>query len=251
MAMGFALKKLLSALLMPLSLVAILLVVGCWCLWFKRYRAARWMVTSGVVLLLVTSCTAISDLSLLPLEEQYPKWDGQSSNLAYVVIMGASQSDAPRLPVTNRPNAAAIYRLLEGIAVYRANPGCKLLLSGGEKHAPLMAKVAATIGIPAADIVLQQRSHDTEDEVALLEPMVRGKSFAVVTSAAHLLRTMQLFEAAGLHPQPVPAHFLDRENPHPNWRDFGLPNTDSLARAEFALHEYLGLAWLRLKAWFS
>lgn len=247
--MGFALKKLLSACLMPLSLIAFLLLVGCFCLWFKRYRSARWFVTGGVVLLLFTSCTAISDLSLLPLEERYPKWDGRSSNLALVVVMGAGESDAPRLPQTNRPNTAAVYRLLEAIAVYRTNPGSKLLLSGGDKHVPLMASVAATIGIPTQDLVLQARSHDTEDEVALLAPMVKGQRFAVVTSAAHLPRTMQLFHAVGLDPQPVPAHFLDRENPHPNWRDYGLPNTDSLARTEFALHEYLGLAWLQVKDW--
>lgn len=236
---------------MPLSLAALLLILGCCCLWLKRYRGARWFVTCGLVLLLVSSCTAISDLSLLPLEEQYPKWDGKPSSLALVVVMGASQSDAPRLPITNRPNSAAVYRMLEAIAVYRANPGSKLLLSGGEKHVPLMAQVASTIGIPPIDIVLQQRAHDTEDEVALLAPMVRGQRFAVVTSAAHMPRTVQLFHSAGLYPQPVPAHFLDRENPHPNWRDFGLPNADSLARTEFAVHEYLGLAWLQIKTWFD
>ncbi len=249
MSTGFALKKLLSACLMPLTLIAFLLFAGCFCLWLKRYRAARWYVTSSLALLLVTSCTAISDLSLLPLEEQYPKWDGKSSDLALVVVMGASQSDAPRLPMTNRPNTAAVYRLLEAIAVYRANPGSKLLLSGGESHVPLMAQLATAIGVPATDVLLQQHSHDTEDEVDLLAPLVRGRHFAVVTSAAHLPRTIQLFHAAGLYPQAVPTHFLDRENPHPNWRDFGLPNTDSLARAEFALHEYLGLTWLQLKEW--
>jgi uncharacterized SAM-binding protein YcdF (DUF218 family) len=248
-AMGFALKKIVSACLMPLSLIALLLLIGCCCLWFKRYRGARWFVGGGVFLLLFTSCTAVSDLSLLPLEERYPKWDGRSSDLALVVVMGASQSDAPRLPQTNRPNTAAVYRLLEAIAVYRTNPGSKLLLSGGEDHVPLMARVASAIGIPVRDLVLQARSHDTEDEVALLAPMVAGQRFAVVTSAAHLPRTMQLFRAAGLDPQPVPAHFLDRENPHPNWRDYGLPNTDSLARTEFAMHEYLGLAWLQIKNW--
>jgi uncharacterized SAM-binding protein YcdF (DUF218 family) len=250
-AMSFALKKLLGACLMPLSLVAFLLLIGCCCLWFKRYRGARWFVTGGVLLLLFTSCTAISDLSLLPLEERYPKWDGRSSDLALIVVMGASQADAPRLPQTNRPNTAAVYRLLEAIAVYRANPGSKLLLSGGAKHVPLMASVAVTVGIPARDLVLQARAHDTEDEVALLAPLVEGQRFAVVTSAAHLPRTMQLFHAAGLDPQPVPSHFLDRENPHPNWRDYALPNTDSLARTEFAVHEYLGLAWLQIKGWMN
>ena len=82
--MGFALKKMLAALLMPLSLVILLLMIGCCCLWLKRYRSARWLVTSGLLLLLVISCTAISDLSLLALEEQYPKWNGKASGLALI-----------------------------------------------------------------------------------------------------------------------------------------------------------------------
>lgn len=239
--------------LMPLPLASLLLIVGCLLLWRGRVRWGRGLVTGGVTLLLLASCTAISDLSLLPLEEAYPKWDGVAHGLAYVVVMGASQGDAPRLPLTNRPNTAAVYRLLEGIAVYRANPGSKLILSGGtgthEPHAVLMAQVATRLGVPFSDIRLQTESLDTEQEAALIAPMVMDRPFAVVTSAAHMSRTMLSFDKVGLHPLPIPTHFLDRNNPHPNWRDFALPNTDSLARSEFVLHEYLGLAWMKIKAW--
>src|SRR5690606_12974751 len=255
MAIGFILKKVLAGLLMPLTLIVLLLVVGCACLWLKRYRAARWFVSGGGALLVLVSCTAISDLSLLRLEEQYPKWDGKPSGLALVVVMGASHGDAPRLSLTNRPNTAAVYRLLEGIAVYRANAGSKLVFSGGNggetQHARLMAEVALAIGIPPRDILMQTLSHDTEQEVAALAPLVRDKRFAVVTSAAHMPRAMLEFHAQGLSPQPVPTHFLNRNNPHPNWRDRSFPSVDGIARAEFATHEYLGLLWLQMKGWFE
>ena len=253
--MEFALKKVLGTMLMPLPLASLLLIVGCLLLWRGRLRWGRGLVTGAVTLLLLASCTAISDLALLPLEEKYPKWDGHNHGVQYVVVMGASQGDAPRLPQTNRPNTAAVYRLLEGVAVYRAHPGSKLILSGGNgsdaPHALLMAGVAMRIGVPAHDILLQTTSQDTEAETALLAPMVGQSPFAVVTSAAHMPRTMMSFERFGLHPLPVPTHFLDRDNPHPHWRDLASPNPDSLARSEFALHEYLGLAWLHLKTLFQ
>ncbi len=248
---GIAIKKFLSAWLMPLPLSVLLMLIGCLGLW-RRRRSAPWWLGSGLLVLLLASCTAISDLLLLPLEERYPKWDGSGAQLDCVVAMGASQADAPRLPLTNRPNTAAVYRLLEAIAVYRANPGSKLILSGGtgerEPHAELMARVANSIGVPEQDILLQTESHNTEDEVTQLQPLLAGKKFAVVTSAAHMPRTMALFEAAGMHPLPAPTHFLDRDNPHPNWRDFTRPNPDALARSEFAAHEYLGLLWLQIKS---
>ena len=250
---ALTLKKFISAWLMPLPLSVLMLVIGCICMWVRRERLGRWLITIATALLVLASCTAISDLLLLPLEERYPKLRAPAANIDFVVVMGAGQSDAPRLPLTNRPNAAAVYRLLEGIAIYRANPDSKLVLSGGGEHessAVLMANVAMAIGIPTADIVLQTESRDTEQEVRLLAPIVKNRRFAVVTSAAHMPRTMALFEAAGLHPIPAPTHFLDRNNPHPNWRDFILPDTESLARAEFAMHEYLGSMWLKLKSWF-
>lgn len=244
---GFVFKKFISAWLMPLPLSVLLITIGCILLWCKREKAGRRFATTGLLILIICSCTAISDLALLPLEESYPKWEGQPNQAEFVVVMGASQSDAPRLPLTNRPNSAAIYRLMEGIAIYRANPDCKLILSGGPETTAVLAKVALSIGIPAQDLILQSDSHDTEEEVGLLKPIIQVHRFVVVTSAAHMPRTMALFRAVGLSPIAAPTHFLDRNNPHPNWRDFMLPDTQSLERAEFAMHEYLGLLWLKIK----
>jgi uncharacterized SAM-binding protein YcdF (DUF218 family) len=249
--MEMLLSNFIDAWLMPLPIALILLGLGCLALWRQRNRSGRLLVSVSWLLLVLVSCTAISDLMLLPLEERYPKWNGQGDNLAFVVVMGAGQQDAPRLPETNRLNSAAVYRLLEGIAVYRANPGSKLILSGGsgesEPSAVMMSRVAQTIGIDAADILLQPFPRNTEQEVRLLAPMVGRQRFAVITSAAHMPRTMSLFAAAGLQPLPAPTHFMDRLNPHPSWRDFSAPNADNLIRAQFALHEYLGMLWLKLK----
>ncbi|MFT3931691.1 MAG: ElyC/SanA/YdcF family protein [Spongiibacteraceae bacterium] len=245
------LKKFISAWLMPLPFSVLLLVAGCIFLWCKREKLGRGLVTLGLAVLVICSCTAVSDLALLRLEERYPKWNGRPNQAEFVVVMGAAQSDAPRLPLTNRPNTAAIYRLMEGIAIYRANPGSKLIISGGPETTLVLTKVAVSMGIAEHDLNLQAGSFDTEEEVGLLKPMVQGHRFVVVTSAAHMPRTMTLFHAAGLDPIPAPTHFLDRNNPHPNWRDFMLPDTESLERTEFALHEYLGLLWLQVKSWFG
>jgi uncharacterized SAM-binding protein YcdF (DUF218 family) len=238
--------------LMPLPLAVVLLGLACVALWWRRSSASGPVLASAAWLVLVlASCSAVSDLLLLPLEERYPKWNGADDDLAFVVVMGAAQQQTPRLPETNRLNTPGVYRLLEGIAIYRANPSSKLIVSGAggeqESFAAVAARVAELTGVPVADILQQPWSHNTEQEVALLKPMVGDRRFAVVTSAAHMPRTMQLFEAAGLHPVAAPTHFLDRYNPHPNWGDWSAPSVASLERAQFALHEYVGLAWLWLK----
>lgn len=243
--------------LMPLPLIVLLLGAGCALLWWRRSsNGGRLLASAAWLVLVAVSCTAVSDLALLPLEERYPKWNGANDELAFVVVLGASaQDETPRLPETNLLNTAGTYRLLEGIAIYRANPGSKLILSGGsgrkEPFAVVAARVAKAIGVPAGDILLQQAGHNTEQEVGLLAAMIGQQRFAVVTSAAHMPRTMQLFAAAGVAPLAAPTHFLDRYNPHPNWRDFSSPSAASLDRAAFALHEYVGLAWLCVKGLFD
>jgi uncharacterized SAM-binding protein YcdF (DUF218 family) len=242
---------------MPLQLVVLLLGVGCVLLWWRRSSASgRVLVSAAWLLLFAASCTAVSDLALLPLEERYPKWSGANEELAFVVVLGAgAQDETPRLPDTNLLNTAGTYRLLEAIAIYRANPGSKLVLSGRggsrEPFAVVAARVAQAIGVPAEDIRLQPEGHNTEQEAGLLAAMLGQQRFAVVTSAAHMPRAMQLFAAAGVQPLPAPAHFLDRYNPHPNWSDRTAPSVASLERAEFALHEYLSLTWLWLKGVFA
>lgn len=238
---------------MPLPLVVLLLGLACALLWWRRTSASgRLFASAAWLVLVVTCCTALSDMLLLPLEERYPKWNGANEELAFVVVLGASaQDETPRLPESNLLNTAGTYRLLEAIAIYRANPGSKLIVSGGggrkEAFAAVAARVAQALGVPADDIRVQPAGHNTEQEVELLMPMVGQQRFAVVTSAAHMPRTMKLFAAAGLQPLAAPAHFLDRYNPHPNWRDWSAPSVASLERAQFALHEYLSMTWMWLK----
>jgi len=249
---AFTLKEILGSWLMPLPLALTLLVVGCVGLWWRYPRSGRWLVTIGALVLGLSSLEIAQTSLLYPLETRYPKWQPEAGqHFAYVVVMGAAHADLPRLPLSNRLNEAAVYRLVEAISVYRSQPGAKLILSGGgtqpETKAEIMWRVARQLGVPEQDMILQIGSHDTEEEVGLLKPIIGAAPFAVVTSAVHMPRTMELFEHAGLHPLPVPTHFLERDEPY----YLGWPRSENLVGSEFAMHEYLGQLWLRLKALFG
>ena len=252
---AFEVKKFISGWLMPLPFSILLVAIGCCCLWFHRERIGRWLVTAGLLFLLVSSSSSLFDHLLYGMERTYPVWREHDAHLAYVVVMGAGNSDSHTLPLTDRPDTAAVYRLLEGIAVYRANPGSKLVLSGLGSHyvphAELMARVAFSIGVPEGDVITQDESMDTEQEVSLLASIVRDKAFAVVTSAYHMPRTIELFNAVGLHPLAVPTNFLNQMNAVPDWFELYVPDPKALDRADFVVHELLGRLWLRAKKLFD
>ena len=196
----------------------------------------------------VASLDPVAAGLLSPLESRYSKLRGTVEDVRYVVVMGAAHFDHPILPLSNRPNNAAAYRLLEGISLYRRHPGSRLVLSGGdnqpEPHAEILARVARNLGVPEADMVLQQGSRDTADEAARLIEMLGPEGLIVVTSAAHMPRTLFWFARLGAHPTPAPTHFLGRVQ----GAGWAWPSLANLERTTFAWHEYLGLAWARLTA---
>lgn len=65
----------------------------------------------------------------------------------------------------------------------------------------------------------------------------------VVTHAAHMLRSLEAFERAGMHPYPAPTIFTSGDGGQGilDW----LPSIGGLAESTYALHEQLGRVWYR------
>ena len=72
----------------------------------------------------------------------------------------------------------------------------------------------------------------------------------LVTQAFHMSRARQLFEAAGLEVIPAPTDFKgSRDGPLETF-DF-LPQAKAIQTSYYALHEWLGLAWISLASLLS
>ena len=72
------------------------------------------------------------------------------------------------------------------------------------------------------------------------------QSRALVTSAWHMPRAASLFRKAGVDFAPCPADFISRGNLRFRWVDLTW-DSESLERSTLALHEWIGLLWLRLR----
>lgn len=260
--MIFMVKKIVSQFLNPVSIGLEILVLGLFCLWAtKRQRLGKIVVTLGTMFLLLLSLSFIPAKLLTPLEGRYPallhpealSWQG-SANAAspkWVVVLGGGHVSDPRLPVNSQISQAALGRVVEGVRLYKAIPGSKLLLSGGGTHDPVpeadvMARIAVFLGVKPQDITLERDSRDTEDEAVMIAKMVGAQKIILVTSAAHMPRSVALFKKHGLQPIPAPADYLVKQA-----RGFDLdrffPNAGPLRQVESAWHEYLGLAWAWLR----
>lgn len=241
------LKGALGKVLMPFPMALTGLLLGL--VVARRFpRFSRWLMGGALALLLLSAWDPVASGLLHPLESRYGKLRGQIDDVRYVVVMGAAHYDHPVLPLSNRPNDAALYRLIEGISIYRRHPGSRLVLSGSDRqpeaHAEILARVARELGVPSGDIVLQQGSRDTAEEAERLVALLGTEGMVVTTSAAHMARTLYWFRHFGADPVPAPTHFMSRVQGSP----WAWPSLGNVERTTFAWHEYLGLLWAWITA---
>ena len=133
-------------------------------------------------------------------------------------MLGGGHVSDPRLPANSQISAAALGRVVEGVRLHKAVPGSKLLLSGGAVFDPVpeaevMAQIAVLLGVKPQDIRLESDSRDTAEEAEIIAKMIGREKFILVTSAAHMPRSMALFRRRGLQPIPAPADFRAPEDP--------------------------------------
>ena len=251
--MGFILKKIAGALLMPLPALLLVGMVG-WVLWARgRWRrTGQGLVAASLLILSLVALSPVADALVRPLERSVPAFPGDSVD--FVVVLGSGHVSDAALPLSARLSSTALARLVEGVSIATAQPWSRLVLSGWggadpKPNADVYRETAAALGFPEVRMILDPRPRDTRQEAELLAPLLRGRPFALVTSASHMPRALALFRAQGLEPIPAPTGHLSKVSPSLDLLDF-VPDENALARARFAWHEILGRLWARLAGGF-
>ncbi|GAB1410519.1 envelope biogenesis factor ElyC [Desulfovibrionales bacterium] len=246
--LGFILKKAVAAACMPLGVCLLFLGAALVYALLRRPREAIAPCVLGTFLLYFFSLQTVATLLVSPLERQYPPLhlaasDPLRERIKWVVVLGSGHWTGPDLPAAANLDESALFRLVEGIRLARQLPQAVLVLSGGryrdeQSNAQVMAAAATDLGFDPGRMLLEDTSLDTHDEAMRLKDIVGADPFVLVTSAAHMLRAVKLFEHLGLSPVPAPALFHAKGEP-----ETFAPYPDNLHTAHLALHEYLGLAW--------
>jgi uncharacterized SAM-binding protein YcdF (DUF218 family) len=257
----FWLKKLVSSFLMPVPLCLALLVLG---LLLgrnsRRSGTGRRLVFAAAFVLLFFSNRFVCTKLLRPLEVQNPAIPEftaaapVSEGLAscrFVVVLGSGNCEMPGISATSQLSASGLARIVEAVRILRVLPNARLIVSGpGEpghrSHAAVLALAAESLGIDSARIILIDTARDTEDESFAVARLVGSGRTALVTSAWHMPRAAHLFRRAGVAFVPCPADFASRTDIHLHWSDFGW-DIESLERSTLAVHERIGLLWLKLR----
>lgn len=255
MELGFILKKLISMWLMPLPFCCLIILFGL-TLSYWRAHIGRAIAFSGIALLMLFSWQPFADSVLYPLESEYPSFSIHQIDkqpVEAIVVLGNCHQVNKNIPPMAQLCGTGLYRLMEGYRIWQANPEAELLLSGyagdeSRPYAEVAGEIALSLGVPKNKIRLFPTAQDTQQEAELTAPFLKGKTFALVTSASHMQRSMKWFqqqEVDGIYLKPIaaPAHFAAKET-STNWKI----TTHALIKTERSWYELLGRAWAAIKS---
>lgn len=252
----FLFKKISGLLLSPLTICIILLVSGLFLLFIKkRQRTGKFIVSLGVVFLLLMSYNTIPDMALGALEHKFQplKINESLSDVRWIAVLGGGHISDKNLPAASRLSNESLARLVEGITIHKKLPQSRMILSGGKVYASVsesksMADLAIELGIGKNGIVEESAGLDTEDQAVLIKKIVGKDRFILVTSAYHMPRATAIFQKQGMNPVPAPSgHRVKNKETMDPFMFF--PDSGRIEKMELAVHEYLGLLWDKIKGW--
>ncbi len=248
---------LLASFLRPSLLLELCCAAALLNLWRKRQekRGRLLLLTVPFVAKLVLSVPAVGHWTAGSLEWRYPPLPARPADAEAIVVLSGDvlQPDPGRSRAELGPST--LYRCLRAAELYHEGKPCPVLLSGGrvDPHAPVacadaMADFMPRLGVPAADLIVENGSRTTYENATACAALLRERGIGrvvLVTEAAHLARALGCFRKLGVDAVPAgsgyratglraePSYWL----PHP----LGAFGTDVVA------HEWLGIAWYWLR----
>jgi uncharacterized SAM-binding protein YcdF (DUF218 family) len=221
-------------------------------------RLQRWgrrSLTGLLPLYLFLSLPIGADIVAAPLRWQYGSLASAESAAGVDTIVAlttgslvykASGFEVDEMGLFTSQNAmetARVYRMLGSPAVL-ATGG--MIVAGLQRSAEseLMADGLVRLGIPRDRILLETRSHNTEEQAANTGEMLRKrgtKRFVLVTDSDHMTRAIATFRALGLDPVPSVAA-LTCTTP-PGILNRLRPSVGAYRLSDHACYEYFALAY--------
>ena len=158
----------------------------------------------------------VGQLTLRPLEERFPQPD-LPARIDGIILLGGSvhtEMTADRgQPVLN----SAAERITEFVALARRYPEARLVFTGGSgfvfagdlREADVIRDVLDGLGFDISRIAFERELRNTYENAVFSRPLVNpepGETWLLITSAAHMPRSVGIFRRAGW---PVLAYPVD------------------------------------------
>lgn len=243
------LAKLFWFLFSPLSVVIGLLLIGLLAGMMRRRRLSGWLIGSATALLLVASTTNLGLLLVRPLEARFERPDEPPTIDGIIVLGGGMNASLNGLNGGWELNRAGD-RFAEGLRLALRHPEARIVVTGGitvlsdapESEAAAAVRFFTDFGIAPDRLLAEDQARNTEENAQFSKTLAApqaGENWLLVTSAAHMPRSVGLFRKAGFEVIPWPTDYFTASDV---WPGLALGSaTENLDILNAALREWAGL----------
>ena len=216
--MFFVLSKTLSLVLEPLVHPFLLLIIALLAKWRRRRRLQRALIVFAVGLPLLYGFLPLSQTGLMLLENRFPIPTLDERPVDGVIVLGGHTGSGLVSQQRGQPQQNhSAERLTMGLHLHRQHSDVPLVFSGfsgklfnrGWSEADIIRQLLSDLNVSTARVIFEETSRNTYENAVnsrqLLLPQP-GSRWILVTSAAHMPRSIGSFEAAGwtgIIPYPV------------------------------------------------
>jgi uncharacterized SAM-binding protein YcdF (DUF218 family) len=216
--------------------------------WRRTGRRLAW---ASLIVLILFGMPAVSDNLLIALETGLPTRPPADHPPQAIVVLGAELIRAHEEKLGIRPGLLTLDRLRTAAALHRRT-GLPILVTGGSTRPN-----TAAIGLVMQDSLtddfqtpprwVEAKSADTWENAHLSADILRPEgitSVYVVTHSWHMRRAILAFQGTGLTVTAFPTPLDDPMDL--DLYDF-LPRVSGWRAGYFAIHEWVGYAWYKLR----
>lgn len=224
------LAQLINALAQPLALVLLVLLVSL-VMWRRRPRLARAGVASAVLLLALTGWKPLADAAMRPLEDLYAPPTGDLSRFEGIVVLGGAILQGDGRSHGQLLLGDSSERLVESLRLLHRYPKFRVVFTGGDAslagdaapEADRARLLFESVGVAPSRAMYERHSVNTWENATMSARVVGAevaRPWLLVTSAAHMRRSVAVFKKAGWNVTPYPVDYLsDRETA---WSEYSI-----------------------------
>ncbi|MEA2741355.1 MAG: hypothetical protein QOH05_4662 [Acetobacteraceae bacterium] len=243
-------KGLLLTLAIPPTGFVVLILIGL----LSRGRWRRFghrLTWAALIALILFGMPVVSTSMLLALESGLPMTPPADRPPQAIVVLGAEVIRAHQEKLGTRPGLLTLDRLRTAAALQRRT-GLPILVTGGttQPNSPPVGQVMAqslTDDFRTPPRWIEAKSADTWENARFSADILRAEgitSVYIVTHAWHMRRAVLAFQGTGLTVTAAPTSLDDPLGP--DLEDF-LPRAGGWQTGYFAMHEWIGYAWYKLR----
>ncbi|MEL7060249.1 MAG: YdcF family protein [Acidobacteriota bacterium] len=210
----------------------------------RRRRLGLTLASIAVVGLFVLSTPLVARLVVSTVDRVEPLDLEAPPAAEAVVVLGAGYRHGGREWGRDVVSGSGLDRLRYAVELWRRT-GRPILVTGYTAETTAQSMRRDFLAEPRW---LETRSRTTWENAAFSAPILFAdgvERIYLVTHFWHMPRSVEAFEAQGLEVVPAPMGFVDRRRDL--WLDRLLPTLDALHLVDTVVHEWVGMAWYRLR----